>query len=149
FMDDYGHHPTAIRSTLAGLREFYPERRLVVDFMSHTCSRTRALLDEFASSFADADLLVLHRIYPSAREAPDPETTGRLLYERTVSATALADRPSRQYYEDPLDALSFLSGELRPGDLFVTMGAGDNWKLGRALYEAGKAAAEARVKGRP
>ena len=51
--------------------------------------------------------------------------------------------------EDPLDALSFLSGELRPGDLFVTMGAGDNWKLGRALYEAGKAAAEARVKGRP
>lgn len=149
FMDDYGHHPTAIRSTLAGLREFYPERRLVVDFMSHTCSRTRALLDEFASSFADADLLVLHRIYPSAREAPDPETTGRLLYERTVSATALADRPSRQYYEDPLDALSFLSGELRPGDLFVTMGAGDNWKLGRALYEAGKAAAEARVKGQP
>jgi len=44
FMDDYGHHPTAIRSTLAGLREFYPERRLVVDFMSHTCSRTRAII---------------------------------------------------------------------------------------------------------
>ena len=146
FMDDYGHHPTAIRSTLAGLREFYPERRLVVDFMSHTCSRTRALLDEFASSFADAGLLVLHRIYPSAREAPDPETTGRLLYEHALAATPEPVRPSRRYYEDPLDALPFLSDELRPGDLFVTMGAGDNWKLGRALYDA-RAAAEARSKG--
>jgi UDP-N-acetylmuramate--alanine ligase len=148
FKDDYGHHPTAIRATLAGLREFYPERRLVVDFMSHTCSRTRALLDEFASSFADADILALHRIYPSAREAPDPEMTGRLLYEHTLAATPEAVRPSRFYYEEPLDALSFLSGELRQGDLFVTMGAGDNWKLGRALYEArSAAAADASVKG--
>jgi UDP-N-acetylmuramate--alanine ligase len=129
-MDDYGHHPTAVRATLAGLREFYPGRRLVVDFMSHTCSRTRALLDEFAGSFSDSDLTVLHKIYPSAREVPDPGMTGRVLFERTLAAGAKA-----VYYEEPLDALDFLRAELRPGDLFVTMGAGDNWTVGKALYD--------------
>ncbi|PKL08305.1 MAG: UDP-N-acetylmuramate--L-alanine ligase [Spirochaetae bacterium HGW-Spirochaetae-7] len=131
FMDDYGHHPTAIRKTLAGLREFYPGRRLVVDFMSHTCSRTRALLDDFATSFGDADLAVLHRIYPSAREAPDPGMTGRVLFDRAVEAGANA-----AYFEEPLDAFPSLNEGLRPGDLFVTMGAGDNWRLGKALFEA-------------
>jgi len=130
FMDDYGHHPTAVKATLAGLKEFYPERRLVVDFMSHTCSRTRALLDEFAGSFGDAALTVLHKIYPSAREAPDPGMTGRVLYERALAAGAKAE-----YFEEPLEALPFLRTALRPGDLFVTMGAGDNWKLGKALYD--------------
>ncbi|MBU1079746.1 MAG: hypothetical protein KKB59_04590, partial [Spirochaetes bacterium] len=136
FMDDYGHHPTAVRSTLAGLREFYPERRLVVSFMSHTCSRTRALLDDFAGSFTDADLVVLHKIYPSAREAPDPGMTGKVLYERALEMGADA-----LYFEEPLDALPALRAELRSGDLFVTMGAGDNWKLGRALFDAARGAA--------
>jgi UDP-N-acetylmuramate--alanine ligase len=135
FMDDYGHHPTAIKVTLAGLREFYPTRRLVVDFMSHTCSRTRALLEEFASAFGDSDLTVLHRIYPSAREAPDPGMTGPVLYERVRATVPPASVDGVQYYEEPLDALAFLRAELRPGDLFVTMGAGDNWKLGKALYD--------------
>ncbi|HAK46429.1 MAG TPA: UDP-N-acetylmuramate--L-alanine ligase, partial [Spirochaeta sp.] len=57
-MDDYGHHPAAIKTTIAGLRDFYPDRRIVVDFMSHTYSRTEALLDDFASSFGDADLVL-------------------------------------------------------------------------------------------
>ena len=135
FMDDYGHHPTAIRATLAGLREFYPTRRLVVDFMSHTCSRTRALLEEFAGAFGDSDLTILHRIYPSAREAPDPGMTGRVLYERVRATVPPAALDGIHYFEDTLDALPFLRAELRPGDLFVTMGAGDNWKLGKALYD--------------
>jgi len=130
FMDDYAHHPTAIRTTLAGLREFYPERRIVVDFMSHTCSRTRALMDEFAGSFGDADLVILHRIYPSAREAPDPETTGQVLFERTKKTGARA-----VYFEQVLDALEEVRSMLCTGDLFITMGAGDNWQLGKKLYE--------------
>lgn len=129
-MDDYGHHPTAIRTTLAGLRQFYPGRRLVVDFMSHTASRTRALLDDFASSFADADLVVLHRIYPSAREAPDPEMTGQLLFSKVVAAGAQA-----VYFDEPVDAVPWLLEELKPGDLFITMGAGDNWKVGVATLD--------------
>jgi len=135
FMDDYGHHPTAIRATLAGLREFYPRRRLVVDFMSHTCSRTRALLEEFAGSFADAHLTILHKIYPSAREAPDPAMTGRVLYERARARGDAASGREIEYFEEPLEALPFLRSALRPGDLLVTMGAGDNWKLGKALFE--------------
>jgi UDP-N-acetylmuramate--alanine ligase len=130
FMDDYAHHPTAIRTTLAGLREFYPDRRIVVDFMSHTCSRTKALMEEFAGSFGDADLVMLHKIYPSAREAPDPETTGQVLFERTLDSGV-----KTLYHEQPMDAFPELKLLLRPGDLFITMGAGDNWQLGRNLYD--------------
>ncbi len=130
FMDDYAHHPTAIDATLSGLKEFYPQRRLVVDFMSHTYSRTAALLEEFASAFGAADLVLVHRIYASARETPDPSVSGRLLYQR-----ALAHGAKAEYFEEPLDALAFLRSALRDGDVFMTMGAGDNWKLGRALYE--------------
>jgi len=130
FMDDYAHHPTALAATLSGLKDFYPQRRLVVDFMSHTYSRTAALLEEFASSFGDADLVVLHRIYPSAREAVDTTVSGQLLYER-----ALAHGARAEYFDDPLAALPFLRSTLRDGDLFITMGAGDNWKLGRALFD--------------
>ena len=129
-MDDYGHHPTAIRTTLEGLRAFYPDRRLVVSFMSHTYTRTAALLEEFASSFAAADLLVLHKIYASARERYTGGGTGRTLFER-----AEALRPGVRYIDEPMDAVGELAAELRVGDLFLTMGAGDNWKLGRAILQ--------------
>lgn len=134
FMDDYGHHPTAIRTTLRGLKEFYPSRRLVVDFMSHTYSRTKALLDEFAASLADADEVWLHRIYASAREAPDSEVDGRTLYERTAAL-----RPNVHYVDEPLDAVEPLAASLRNGDLFITMGAGDNFVAGRRIFERFKA----------
>jgi UDP-N-acetylmuramate--alanine ligase len=133
-MDDYAHHPTAIKTTLAGLREFYPQRRLVVDFMSHTASRTKALFDDFASAFTAADETILHRIYPSAREVPDPSVSGYGLFE-AVQASGITAR----YYEYPLDAADYLVASLRPGDLFITMGAGDNWQLGRLVFERLKA----------
>ena len=129
FIDDYGHHPTAVRTTLAGLKEFYG-RRLVLSFMSHTYSRTAALLDEFSSSFENADLVVLHKIYGSARELYTGGVTGQTLYEKTREK--MGDRVF--YIEEPEDAASMLHELLCPGDLFVTMGAGDNWKLGRKLY---------------
>ena len=77
FIDDYAHHPTEIRTTLAGLKSFYPGRRLVVDFMPHTFSRTRALLPEFAECFAAADEVILHRVYASAREQDNGAGCGR------------------------------------------------------------------------
>lgn len=128
FLDDYAHHPTAIRRTLEGMRRFYPGRRLVVDFMSHTYSRTRALLAEFGASFAAADVVILHRIYASAREKNDSGVSGRDLLEQ-----ARRHHPNVHYFEEPMDALPFLLSELRHGDIMVTMGAGDNWKLGREL----------------
>jgi len=130
FVDDYGHHPTEVASTLAGLKAFYPSRRLVADFMSHTYSRTRALLAEFGACFGAADAVVLHRIYASAREKPDPSFDGRRLFEEVKRHHGQVF-----YFEEPGQAVGFLEGYLRPGDLFVTMGAGDNWKLGRTLYE--------------
>jgi UDP-N-acetylmuramate--alanine ligase len=98
--------------------------------MSHTYTRTAALLDEFASSFNAADLLFLHKIYGSAREEYGGGVTGKTLFEKTL---ALRDRV--YYIEEPLEAAETLKNTLRPGDLFVTMGAGDNWKLGRLLAD--------------
>lgn len=132
-MDDYGHHPTAIRTTLAGLRAFYPHRRLVVSFMSHTYTRTAALLEDFAAAFSDVDRLFLHKIYGSARENYSGGVTGRSLYERAEALKA--STAEVRYYEEPMDALEPLLDELRPGDLFLTLGAGDNWKLGAKLLD--------------
>ena len=136
FMDDYGHHPTAIETTLAGLKEFYPRRRLVVSFMSHTYTRTAALLDEFAASFASADVLILHKIYSSAREAYSGGVTGRTLFEKTREKLGGVSSHERFHYtEEVEDAAELLIQLLRSGDLFITMGAGDNWRLGKKLFE--------------
>ncbi|MCR5289541.1 MAG: UDP-N-acetylmuramate--L-alanine ligase [Treponema sp.] len=139
-IDDYGHHPTAIKTTLAGYKDFYKGRKLIVDFMSHTYSRTQALLDEFASSFDSADEIILHKIYSSAREkASDFTITGKTLFEQAQKH--YGDKV--HYFEEVMDAHDFLRNELtscagkdfKDGYLFVTMGAGDNWKLGRAIMD--------------
>lgn len=131
-IDDYAHHPTAIEKTLAGLKEFYAGRRLVVDFMSHTYSRTAALLDEFAQSLKEADILILHKIYSSAREKPETfNINGETLFRK-----AKEYRPASKqtlYFEEILDAAPFLRQELQPGDVLITFGAGDNWKLGEEM----------------
>ena len=136
FMDDYGHHPTALRTTLEGLKEFYPRRRLIVSFMSHTYTRTASLLDEFAASLAKADVVILHKIYASARESYRGGVTGRTLFEKTRAL-----RDGVYYVDEPEAAVEMLKEMLKPGDLFLTLGAGDNWKLGKALagYYAGRA----------
>jgi UDP-N-acetylmuramate--alanine ligase len=130
FMDDYGHHPTAIKTTLEGLKAFYPNRRIVVSFMSHTFTRTAALLEDFASSFLSADVLLLHKIYGSAREQYHGGVNGKTLFEHAAKYNQ-----DIHYFDEPLDAKDFLLKELKPGDLFITMGAGDNWKLGKAVFE--------------
>ena len=139
FVDDYGHHPTAIKTTLAGYREFYAGRKIIVDFMSHTYSRTAALLDDFAHAFDSADMIILHKIYASAREkASDFSITGIDLYTR-----AKKYYKNVYYFEEVMDAEHFVIDELSQpagsafpaGYIFVTMGAGDNWKLGKAVFE--------------
>lgn len=139
-IDDYAHHPTAIRTTLHGLREFYSGRKIIVDFMSHTYSRTQALLKDFASSFDSADEVILHKIYSSARENPaDFSITGKTLFEEAQKYHA-----NIHYFEEILDAKDFLLSELNKsldkekypdGFLFVTMGAGNNWILGKEILK--------------
>lgn len=130
-MDDYGHHPTAVALTLQGLKAFYPDRRLVVDFMSHTYSRTKALMAEFAASFDAADEVVLHKIYSSARETDTLGIDGRTLFEATSQV-----HPRVRYFDEVADAVPYYLETLGPGDLLVTMGAGDNWKAGLAYLKA-------------
>ena len=138
FMDDYGHHPTEIKTTLEGLKDFYPNRRIVLSFMSHTYTRTSMLLDEFAASFAGADIIVLHKIYASAREVYSGGVTGKTLFEKTreILSDFDTDGTERVFYVEEYDnACGLLKDLLRPGDLFITMGAGDNWKLGKKLFD--------------
>lgn len=142
-IDDYGHHPTAVKTTLEGYREFYKGRKIIVDFMSHTYSRTQALLKEFAACFDSADIVILHKIYSSARENPaDFSITGKTLYDEVVMHKN-GNKDDLYYFEEILDAKTLaeellnkpLSSQYPDGYLFVTMGAGDNWKLGKAILE--------------
>lgn len=149
FLDDYGHHPTAIAATIEGIKRFWPRRRLVVDFMSHTYSRTIALQDAFVSALDQADAVALHRIYASAREKPVESFSGKTLFDKlcarrpelhrldpsSASQSLNIDAGFALYTEEPLDAVPALETLLKPGDIFLTMGAGDNWKVGAALAE--------------
>ena len=113
--------------------------------MSHTYSRTQALLKEFAESTSSADIIILNKIYSSAREnASDFEITGKTLYDETVKYNKSLGKDTDScifYYDDFMDAVDLVKNEIcKPvtneypdGYLFVTMGAGDNWKLGKAL----------------
>lgn len=132
FMDDYGHHPTAIKTTLAGIKKFYPKRRLVVSFMSHTYTRTGALLDDFASSFNASDFVILHKIYASAREKYTGGVNGETLFEKV---RLIRGPQTCRYIEEPNDSFDSLLEILKPGDLFITMGAGNNWTLGERLFK--------------
>jgi len=135
FMDDYGHHPTAIAATLAGLRDFHHSRRIVVSFMSHTFSRTAALLDEFARALAGVDVLFLHKIYASARERFDGCIDGMSLHLKIEKLRGEGQTPVLRYVDEPNDAFKPLTEILRPGDLFLTLGAGNNRCLGVSLFE--------------
>ncbi len=129
-MDDYAHHPTAIQTTLNGYRTFWPGSRIVVDFMSHTYSRTTALLDGFATAFSDADVVFLNEIYASARERNSATISGQDL------ARAMADHHGDvRFVADFAAAAEAIAAELKPGDLFVTMGAGDNFRIAPMVVE--------------
>ncbi len=128
-IDDYGHHPTEIKATLAAAKGG-SNRRLLVLFQPHRYSRTKDLVNEFAGAFNAADLLFLTEIY-AAGEAPIPGVTG----ERLAETIKGAGGPPVTYVPRKEDLAEKVLPQLRQGDLVVTMGAGDIWKSGRALFE--------------
>lgn len=125
--DDYAHHPTEIKATLVAFREKFPKQRIVVVFQPHLYSRTKLLFDQFAQSFVDADRVVVLPIY-AAREKPDPNISS----EKLVGAMS-KHHDSVAHAKDFTDAASKLRGILRRGDVLVTIGAGDIYKVGEAL----------------
>ncbi len=124
-VDDYAHHPTEIRATLAAARTRYPDREIWTLFQPHTYSRTRSFLDEFAAAFADADHVVVVDIFP-AREIDDGSISSRDMVARMR-------HPDARYISGLDDASDFLSGQLRPGDVLITMGAGDGYRVGEMI----------------
>ncbi|MBD3334189.1 MAG: UDP-N-acetylmuramate--L-alanine ligase [Candidatus Eisenbacteria bacterium] len=126
-MDDYGHHPTEIRAVLSTLRPLWKER-IVCLFQPHRFSRVRDLADDFAGAFSGADQVVVTGVY-AAGEKPLPGVTGRGL----VEPIARASRTEAFYLEDEDAVRRHLPDRLRPGDLLITLGAGDVWRWGEAV----------------
>jgi UDP-N-acetylmuramate--alanine ligase len=128
-LDDYGHHPTEIRATLAAIAAAYKPRRLWCVFQPHQHSRTRFMLDDFARSFSQADVVLLPDIY----FVRDSEQS-----RHEVNAGQLAEKINRNgrealYLGDFEKILQHLCRHSAPGDLVVTMGAGDIWKVADEL----------------
>jgi UDP-N-acetylmuramate--alanine ligase len=129
-VDDYGHHPTEVAATLAAARAGWPKRRIVLVFQPHRYTRTRDLLDDFASVLADADVLVLLDVY-AAGEAPIAGADGRAI------ARAVRVRGGVEpVFVESLDKLpATLQGLVADGDLLLTMGAGDIGAFAATLPE--------------
>jgi UDP-N-acetylmuramate--alanine ligase len=127
-VDDYGHHPAEIRATLAAARAGFPERRIVVAFQPHRYTRTRDLLDDFAGAFADAAQLFVTDIY-AAGEAPIAGISSAHLVEKMRARGQLGARhvPRRA------ELAAIVAASLQPGDLFITLGAGDIGLVGDDL----------------
>jgi UDP-N-acetylmuramate--alanine ligase len=128
FVDDYGHHPTEIAATLAAARGAWPGRRLVVVFQPHRYTRTRDLLDDFASVLAEVDALLLTEVY-AAGETPIPQADGRAM-ARAVRSHGRVE----PMFVAELDALpERLSRLLHGGEVVLTLGAGSIGALAREL----------------
>jgi UDP-N-acetylmuramate--alanine ligase len=130
-VDDYAHHPTEIRATLQTATEVWPDRRIVAVFQPHLFSRTKRFLAEFASSFFDANVLVVTDVYP-ARERPIPDVHGGLVADLAVQN----GHRHVHYVPDKDDLPGFLSGMIRDGDVVIMLGAGDIWRASERLADA-------------
>jgi UDP-N-acetylmuramate--alanine ligase len=128
-IDDYGHHPTEIRATLAAARQC-GFRRVHVIFQPHRFTRTRDLMDEFATAFADADTLCLLDIYP-ASEKPIAGITAEALAGRIAGAGKLGIA----YASSFSDAVGTVAALAQPGDMVLTLGAGSVSQLGAMLLQ--------------
>jgi UDP-N-acetylmuramate--alanine ligase len=132
-VDDYAHHPTEIKATLAGAKSGW-RRRVVCVFQPHLYSRTRDFYDEFGRSFFNADVLVLTDVYP-AREQPIQGVNGELI----ANAAREFGHKQVHYVPDKKAVPAFLLSIVQPGDMVITMGAGDIWRFGEEFIAALKA----------
>ncbi len=125
-IDDYAHHPSEIRATLAAARERYPQRRLWALWQPHTYSRVQSLFADFAHAFADADVVIVTEVY-AAREAPPADAftaasvAGAMPHDNVVFLPQLSQ------------ATAYLLESLRPGDVLLVLSAGDADQVSAAL----------------
>jgi UDP-N-acetylmuramate--alanine ligase len=126
-VDDYAHHPTEIRVTLAAARLKYPGRRLWAVFQPHTYSRTATLMEDFAEAFDQADEVIVTGIYAAREQNVEGISAADLV--------ARMEHGSARYVEGLAAAADRLAGEVQPGDIVVTLGAGDVNLVGQQLLE--------------
>ncbi len=129
-VDDYGHHPTEVRATLAAARAAWPERRLVLIFQPHRYTRTRDLYDDFAEVLAKVDVLIMLDVY-AAGEDPIPGADGRSLC-RSIRQRGTLDPI---FVATPAEVPAVLADVLKDGDVVLTQGAGNVGQLCRKLAE--------------
>lgn len=124
-LDDYAHHPTEITASLNAVRERYQPNRLIVVFQPHQVSRTRFFLADFAESFQQADEIIVPDIY----FVRDSEADRQLVSSNDLVAR-IGQRGGKAKYVPELDQIAdHLAEQVKPGDLVMTMGAGDVWKV--------------------
>ena len=130
FLDDYGHHPTEIAATLKTVKECWPERRLMVAFQPHRFTRTKTLLDRFAISFNDADVLLVAPIFPAGEQPIENINAENLVQEIrnhghkevfSFSGEAAMEKAILEWF--------------RPGDLLLTLGAGNIYQMGTRILD--------------
>jgi len=130
-IDDYAHHPTEIRATLATVRAMYPSRRVWCVFQPHQASRTAALLDELAESLHNADKIAVAEIF----RAREPVARSGEVTEADLAAS-IVRRGGDVLDGRQLDRIvESVASDLRPGDVLITMGAGNIGKIGQAFVE--------------
>ena len=132
-IDDYAHHPTEIKASLAALRQQYPNFKLRIFFHPHTFSRTLALLDDFADSFNEADEVGILKIYGSAREETGG-ISGQELTRRIAASRAKAGlKDEVGYFADMTKLNTYLRQSAKSGEIIALMGAGDIFRVGQQL----------------
>lgn len=142
-VDDYAHHPTEVMATLAAARSAYPGRRIVAYVQPHTFSRTEALLDQWSTAFKDADLVLIGSIYASREQRhiaqnqnDTPQCDPRESLSRELVQRVSQVRSQVVYAGTIEEAIATLLSLLSPGDVLLTMGAGDGFRVGEGVLQA-------------
>ncbi len=139
-VDDYGHHPTEIRATLAAARQCGFGKVHVI-FQPHRYTRTQLLLEEFSTAFRDADSVIVLDIYP-ASESPIPGITSEMLANRITKVGG----QEAFYVSSFAEAVKLAATAANSGDMILTLGAGSVWQLGPQVLEALERRVPARTK---
>jgi len=127
-VDDYGHHPTEIKAVLAAAKNAWEGRRLVVVFQPHRYTRTKALFDEFLNSFDDAGVLILTDIYAASEKEIKGVHSMNLC--KGIKDNGHGNVTYLSGFKEIVDHLCAI---VKPGDVVMTLGAGDVWKIGEEL----------------
>jgi len=130
-VDDYGHHPTEIKTTLQAAKESWPDRRIVVVFQPHRYTRTKALFDDFTRAFYQSDHLVILPIYSAGEKKIEGVDSVSL-----CEGIASHGHKEVVYIEGHESAVTYLNRTLRKNDVLLTQGAGDVWKVGMAVLDS-------------